>query len=84
MNSPKRIPKLRETQVQKNYVAIWYSVIIHFVLVIFLVNYNKIAIQDFLYETKDGIIEVIKSYSKQDLMEKKINELFTKREIVHS
>lgn len=79
-----KIPKLREHQVQKNYVAIWYSVIIHFVLVIFLVNHNKIQIKEFLYETRDGLIDMIQTYNEPDIMKQKINELFTMRDNTHT
>jgi len=84
VNNPELIPKLRHHQVQRNYVAIWYSVVIHFFVIIFLVNYSNIDIRNIFTRAKENLIEIIEYYKPDSIEDLEINEVFTERKIITS
>jgi hypothetical protein len=70
------IPNLRHHTKQKNDIAIYYALVFHFFLLIFIVNYASIDIDNIIENFKAEFL--INEYqSKQyDMNEIKINELY--------
>ena len=69
-------PNIRHHTKQKNYVAIFYSLVFHFFLFVFLVNYSSISVDDIIDNFKKEFL-INENQSKQyDMNEMEINELY--------
>ena len=69
-------PNLRHHTKQKNYIAIFYSLVFHFFLFVFLVNYSSISVDDIIDNFKKEFL-IKETQSKQyDMNEMEINELY--------
>ena len=68
-------PKLRTHSIQKNYIAIWYSILIHFLLLILVVNYIEMDVMGILNDFNLNFITGL--FSTESVPDKSmINELF--------
>ena len=71
-------PKLRDYRHKAPAVSIWYSLVIHAIMFIVIINLAKAEIDKTLWELKDGLKDIVaglfdKSLSPTDSM---LNELF--------
>ncbi len=69
-------PNLRHHTKQKNYVAIFYSLVFHFFLFVFLVNYSSINVGDIIENFKKEFLINENQSEQYDLNEIEINELY--------
>lgn len=72
---------LHEHIVQKNYSAIWYSLVIHFFLLIIAANYIKLDLLKIGDNIKNDIIAIFSIH--QNPPDYFINELLKKEKEVH-
>ena len=69
-------PNLRHHTKQKYYIAIFYSLVFHFFLFVFLVNYSSISVDDVIENFKKEFL-INETQSKHyDINEVDINELY--------
>ena len=69
-------PNLKHHTKQKNYVAIFYSLVFHFFLFVFLVNYSSISVDDIIENFKKEFLINENQNKKYDMNEMEINELY--------
>ncbi|MBL7129415.1 MAG: hypothetical protein ISS16_10600 [Ignavibacteria bacterium] len=69
-------PNLKHHTKQKYYVAIFYSLVFHFFLFVFLVNYSSISVDDVIGNFKKEFLINESQNKKYDMNEMEINELY--------
>lgn len=69
-------PNLRQHTKQKNYAAIFYSLVFHFFLFVFLVNYTSISMDDIIENFKKEFLINENQSNQYDMNEMEINELY--------
>jgi len=69
-------PNLRHHTKQKNYIAIFYSLVFHFFLFVFLVNYSSISVDDIIDNFKKEFLINENQIKQYDMNEMEINELY--------
>ena len=71
-------PKLRDYKHKAPYISIWYSLVIHAILFIVIINLAKAEIDKTLWELKDGFKDAISGLFDTELSPNKsmLNELF--------
>lgn len=67
---------LRHHTKQKNYASIFYSLVFHFFLFVFLVNYSSISMDDIIENFKKEFLINENQGKQHDMNEMEINELF--------